>query len=237
MGRAEGARRAGVLEALEVLSTGARRARVRGDQDYAASALVSCAFPCQARTILESRPRGYRDPPPKSSKSSLKATPSCCFRLKSSTARRNRKPTLLRLCASKVHLPSPAPWFLGNLATLIHSYHKMSFLLSPMRRASAPSTFTSAARAFSTSSPAQVARMTLVGRLGTDPELIQTNKGGDVIKYVVGTGYGPRENRQTSWFRVASFAQEGSPLRDLTMGLSKGQVLHRRLEQTGMWAN
>jgi single-stranded DNA-binding protein len=62
--------------------------------------------------------------------------------------------------------------------------------------------------------------MTLVGRLGTDPEVTQTSKG-DVIKYAVGTSYGPKDNRQTSWFRVASFAPEG-PVRDLTLGMTKG---------------
>lgn len=76
-------------------------------------------------------------------------------------------------------------------------------------------------RAFSTSRASQLARITLVGRLGADPELAETAKG-EVIKYVVGTSHGPRDNRQTSWFRIASFAAEGSPQRDLVMGLSKG---------------
>ncbi len=64
--------------------------------------------------------------------------------------------------------------------------------------------------------------MTLVGRLGADPEINETAKG-HVIRYVVGTSHGPRDNRQTSWFRVASFAQEG-PGRDLVLSLSKGLV-------------
>jgi single-stranded DNA-binding protein len=63
--------------------------------------------------------------------------------------------------------------------------------------------------------------MTLVGRLGADPELAETGKG-QLIKYVVGTSHGPKDNRQTSWFRVASFAPEGSAQRDYVMGLSKG---------------
>ena len=61
----------------------------------------------------------------------------------------------------------------------------------------------------------------MVGRLGTDPEISDTNNGQQVIKYVVGSDYGPKENRQTSWFRVASFAQEG-PSRNYIMGLPKG---------------
>ncbi|OAP61081.1 hypothetical protein AYL99_03282 [Fonsecaea erecta] len=80
-------------------------------------------------------------------------------------------------------------------------------------------------RTFSTTRPSQLARMTLVGRLGADPELAETGKG-QVIKYVVGSSYGPKDNRQTSWFRVASFAPEGSPQRDLVMGLSKGTLVY-----------
>lgn len=96
----------------------------------------------------------------------------------------------------------------------------MSFLTSSARRAAA-TVPAIASRAFSTTPPSQLARLTLVGRLGTDPELSETGKG-QVIKYVVGTSHGPKDNRQTSWFRVASFAQEGTPQRDLVMGLSKG---------------
>lgn len=94
----------------------------------------------------------------------------------------------------------------------------MSFLLSPMRR-QAPTTFT---RAFSTTRPHALARMTIVGRLGTDPEISESTRGNQVIKYVVGSSYGPKDNKQTSWFRVASFAPHGSPSRDYLMGLQKG---------------
>jgi single-stranded DNA-binding protein len=62
--------------------------------------------------------------------------------------------------------------------------------------------------------------MTLVGRIGTDPEIQETAKG-SLVKYVVATSHGPRDNRQTSWFRIASFAPEG-PQRDYVMGLGKG---------------
>ena len=97
----------------------------------------------------------------------------------------------------------------------------MSFLLSPARSAFRTSSSSSLlARTFSTTRPSQVARMTLVGRLGTDPELIETGKM-PRITYSVGVGHGPKDNRQTSWFRVASFATDG-PVKDITMGLSKG---------------
>lgn len=64
--------------------------------------------------------------------------------------------------------------------------------------------------------------MTLVGRLGTDPEVQQSANGGSFVKYSVGTSYGPKDNRQTSWFRVAAFPPEGSSQRDYVMGLGKG---------------
>jgi Single-strand binding protein family len=98
----------------------------------------------------------------------------------------------------------------------------MSFLLSPLRAARTPLTTFAFTRAFSTTRPSHLARLTLVGRLGTDPEITTTNNGGEVIKYVVGTSYGPKDNRQTSWFRVASFAEKESLARGKVMGLTKG---------------
>jgi Single-strand binding protein family len=103
----------------------------------------------------------------------------------------------------------------------------MSFALSPLRiatRAPLLSSSATLARAFSTSRPSQLARLTLVGRLGADPEITTTKNGSEVIKYVVGTSYGPRERRQTSWFRVACFAAQGTPARDKLIALSKGYV-------------
>lgn len=104
----------------------------------------------------------------------------------------------------------------------------MSLLLLPLRSASrvSLSTVSAPSRAFSTSRSSQLARLTLVGRLGTDPEITTTSTGGEVIKYVVGTSYGPKENRQTSWFRVASFAPKESPVREKIMRLSKGTLVY-----------
>lgn len=98
---------------------------------------------------------------------------------------------------------------------------KMSFLSALARRSSPASTMKIASRPFSQTTPAQLARLTMVGRLGADPELKQSKGGNDYIQYVVGSGYGPKEARQTSWFRVASFAPEGAA-RDFTMSLTKG---------------
>ncbi|KAJ5908285.1 hypothetical protein N7495_000967 [Penicillium taxi] len=93
---------------------------------------------------------------------------------------------------------------------------------SSMRLAS---TANQATRGFSSSASRSVARMIITGRLGAEPELQATASGQEIIKYSVGTSYGPRDNRQTSWFRVASFAPEGGQ-RDLIMGLSKGTLVY-----------
>jgi len=79
---------------------------------------------------------------------------------------------------------------------------------------------TISSRAFSTSRASQLARLTLVGRLGADPELAETSKGLQLVRYSIGTSYGPKESRSTSWFRVTSFAE--GPQRDFIMGLTKG---------------
>lgn len=72
--------------------------------------------------------------------------------------------------------------------------------------------------------------MTLVGRLGADPEISETRQG-HVVKYVVGTNHGPRDNRQTSWYRVAAFPPEG-PQRDYLLGLSKGTLVYLESDAT-----
>ena len=80
-------------------------------------------------------------------------------------------------------------------------------------------------RAFSTTPRPQIAKITIVGRLAAEPELVSTSTGQDMVRYAVGTSYGPRENRQTSWWRVASFVEEGKG-RERLMGLVKGWVFH-----------
>lgn len=79
----------------------------------------------------------------------------------------------------------------------------------------------SGARSFSSSPSHSVARMIITGRLAAEPELQATSTGQDVVKYVVGSSYGPKDNRQTSWFRIASFQPEG-PQRDHLLSLPKG---------------
>ncbi|EHY60205.1 ssDNA-binding protein, mitochondrial [Exophiala dermatitidis] len=110
----------------------------------------------------------------------------------------------------------------------------MSTFLRPAGRMTsklATATATSSVRrTFSTTRPSQLARMTLVGRLGADPEISETRQG-HVVKYVVGTNHGPRDNRQTSWYRVAAFPPEG-PQRDYLLGLSKGTLVYLESDAT-----
>lgn len=82
-------------------------------------------------------------------------------------------------------------------------------------------------RTFSTVSPLQsssVARISLIGRLAAEAELTATSDGTDMIRYSLATSYGSKENRRTSWWKIASFAGEGRG-RDLLLSLGKGLVL------------
>ncbi|KAL2053195.1 hypothetical protein ABVK25_006520 [Lepraria finkii] len=80
-------------------------------------------------------------------------------------------------------------------------------------------------RSFSTTPVSRLARMTIVGRLADSPEIIATASGQDVIRDALGTSHGPKDNRQTSWWKVACFAPEGG-LRDLVMGLGRGSLVY-----------
>ncbi|KAJ5576010.1 Primosome PriB/single-strand DNA-binding [Penicillium sp. DV-2018c] len=98
----------------------------------------------------------------------------------------------------------------------------MSAFLSPLRPGLRMAT---TARAFSTSPAHSVARLTLTGRLGAEPELQATSSGQEIIKYTIATSSGPVNNRHTSWFRITNFASPG-PGRDLLLGLQKGTLLY-----------
>ncbi|KAL8882670.1 MAG: hypothetical protein Q9198_000367 [Flavoplaca austrocitrina] len=80
-------------------------------------------------------------------------------------------------------------------------------------------------RTFNTSHSRPLSKISLLGRLAAEPELIPTSSGQDVIKYAIGTTSGPRDNRQTNWWKVANFTSEG-PARDSFMGLGKGSLLY-----------
>jgi single-stranded DNA-binding protein len=92
----------------------------------------------------------------------------------------------------------------------------MSFLLRPTLRTSTPTL----SRAFSSTRPSQLARMTVIGRLGTAPEEVTVSGDRTLVRYVIGTNYGKGEKQKTSWFRVAEGAQK-----DFLMGVPKGSLL------------
>ncbi|KAG6012706.1 hypothetical protein E4U54_007335 [Claviceps lovelessii] len=94
-----------------------------------------------------------------------------------------------------------------------------SFLL---RRATAASA--GAARSFSTSSPRSLARITVIGNLADTPEVQTTSSGREILKYAVASNHGPRDNRQTSWFRITSFVE--GPRKDYMLTLPKGTTVY-----------
>ncbi|QKX61079.1 uncharacterized protein TRUGW13939_08225 [Talaromyces rugulosus] len=79
------------------------------------------------------------------------------------------------------------------------------------------------ARSFSSSPAHSLARLTITGRLAAEPELSSTSTG-EIVKYAVATSSGPKDNRQTSWFRIASFVPDG-PSRAYLLGLPKGSLV------------
>lgn len=81
-----------------------------------------------------------------------------------------------------------------------------------------------ATRAFSTTRPSQLARMTVVGRLGVAPEEVTISGDRTLVRYVIGSSYGKGDDKKTSWFRVASFVQ--GPQKDLLLGVPKGSLLY-----------
>lgn len=90
------------------------------------------------------------------------------------------------------------------------------------------------ARAFSTTSPRSIAKISIIGNLADTPELHQTSTGREVVRYAVASNTGPKDNRQTSWFRVGSFAEGGR--RDFLLSLAKGYgVIPRPTESTTGW--
>ena len=62
--------------------------------------------------------------------------------------------------------------------------------------------------------------MSVIGRLAAAPEVVTTPNGREIVRYAVGSGYGPSDNRQVSWFRVASF--DDGAKRQALLALPKG---------------
>lgn len=84
-------------------------------------------------------------------------------------------------------------------------------------RTAAPRAFT---RSFSSSPASQLARMTVVGRLGVAPEEVTISGDRTLVRYVIGSSFGKGEDKKTSWFRVASFVQGAQ--KDFLMNVPKG---------------
>ena len=75
-------------------------------------------------------------------------------------------------------------------------------------------------RTFTTSHKlSDVARLTLIGRMGQDPEFQTTVNGNSLVKYSIGTSFGVGEAKRTSWYRIACFDERG---REILESLGKG---------------
>jgi len=81
------------------------------------------------------------------------------------------------------------------------------------------------ARAFSTTAARPLAKIQLIGNLAASPELTATSTGHEIVKYSLATSSGPKENRQTSWWRVTAFIEAGAR-RDFLLGLEKGTLVY-----------
>ncbi|KZZ97604.1 ssDNA binding protein [Moelleriella libera RCEF 2490] len=89
------------------------------------------------------------------------------------------------------------------------------------RRATAASA--GSMRSFTTSSPRCLARISIIGNLADTPEVQATSSGREIVRYAVASNSGPKDNRQTSWFRVTSFAD--GPRKDFLLSLPKGAMV------------
>ena len=68
-----------------------------------------------------------------------------------------------------------------------------------------------------------LARMTIVGRLAGEPELIPTASGQDILRYSLATSNGPRADKKTSWWKVVYFTRsDGDAKKDVLLSLGKG---------------
>ncbi|KAL7276874.1 ssDNA-binding protein, mitochondrial [Rhizina undulata] len=98
-------------------------------------------------------------------------------------------------------------------------------MLSMFRTTTVSAPRAAVARAFSTTSVAlrDVAKITLIGRLAADPEVVQTSTGREIVKYAVGARYGLGENAKTSWYKVVAFDPNSKPY---LLSLTKGALVY-----------
>jgi single-stranded DNA-binding protein len=79
-------------------------------------------------------------------------------------------------------------------------------------------------RAFSSTPRPALARMSIVGRLGTAPEEIVVSGDRTLVRYNVGTSHGRGDNEKTSWFRVANFPTSEKQ-KEYLMSIPKGALV------------
>ncbi|KAH7386959.1 hypothetical protein DE146DRAFT_621122 [Phaeosphaeria sp. MPI-PUGE-AT-0046c] len=103
----------------------------------------------------------------------------------------------------------------------------MSFHLRPALTAIG-ATRTAGTRAFSATAAARISRMTVIGRLGAQPEEVSVAGDRTLVRYVVGSNYGKKGEQKTSWFRVASFVE--GPQKEYLLGVPKGSLLYVEAE-------
>lgn len=78
-------------------------------------------------------------------------------------------------------------------------------------------------RAFTQTTTRALARVQLIGRLAAEPEVVVTGTGQQIVKYAIGVGSGPAENRKTSWFKIAYFSRgEEDAVEKRLMGMGRG---------------
>lgn len=100
----------------------------------------------------------------------------------------------------------------------------LSFLARRLNTTAPAPLLRGASRAFSASAPRDIAKITLVGNLAATPEVRATSTGREIVEYSVASNDGRKENRHTSWFRVATFVDPG-PQRDYLTSLPKGTTV------------
>ncbi|KAI4165705.1 MAG: hypothetical protein LQ342_000647 [Letrouitia transgressa] len=71
-----------------------------------------------------------------------------------------------------------------------------------------------------------MAKISVIGRLASTPEVLPTSTGNDVVRYALATGHGPKDNRYTSWWKVAAFPADNSVVKDILLSLGKGSLVY-----------
>ena len=79
------------------------------------------------------------------------------------------------------------------------------------------------ARAFSSTPTARTfAKISVLGRLGADAELVTTSSGRELLRYSVATQSGTVDNRTTSWWKVTAFPTTEGGRDSILNGFKKG---------------